>query len=234
MRLLHSLFSSAAAPAADDIDAARSQLAAAKVERDRRKAALAEATEHLERVQRVLDDAAAADTALEAAEAAAASAAQEWATNNAVGEPDSKAFDAAQQARTVAHRMRLKAQGAEAALPALDRAATEAQSAVQVAEEKIRGAAVAVLVAQAETHFETLEELVPRVAEVVLALRGLRAATSSKLSGFNTGQSAAIAARLSALGFSAPTAHNTDDAVEQAAKEWLRRAQQLVRDITIQ
>ena len=86
------------------------------------------------------------------------------------------------------------------------------------------------LATAAEVHFSTLDALMPKISEAVLSLRGLRAATSSKLAGFTSPVSAQIADRLAALGFTSPTLSTADDAVEQAANGWLNRARELVKD----
>jgi hypothetical protein len=225
MRLLHTLFSSATEPTSA-VDA----LAAAKAERIGRVAALNEATAHIQRVEQVLAAAVEAEKQLESAEALASAASKAWAAGGAVGEPSNEAFAAASEARTRAHRLRLMADGAQAALRGLEQTAADAQAAVAVADERIRIAAVGVLVSEAEPHFENLEELMPKVSAALLALRGLRSMTSSKFNGFGSSSaSAQIVARLAAHGFTAPSAAVADDEVDQASKEWLDRARELVR-----
>ena len=122
------------------------------------------------------------------------------------------------------------AAGGRAALPALEETASAAQAALDQANEATRDAAVSVLVAEAETHFAVFDELMPRISRSLLALRGLRAMTSSKFNGFHGGAvSGDIAARLAALGFSAPTSINADSEIDQAANVWLRKARALVK-----
>jgi hypothetical protein len=230
---LRNLFAAATEPTASpgDVDAARSKLAEAKVQRRQCIAELTEATQRVERVQQVIADAKTAAIELAAAEAQAAASSKAWAEAGALGkEPDGNAFTVAAEARTKAHRAELMAAGGKAALAALEDAASTAESAVKIADEKIRLAAVDILVAEAETDFAVLDEFMPRIAEAVLALRGLRAMSSSKFGGFHSGQSGDIASRLEALGFSAPTAANSDDGIDAAAAAWLRKARELAKE----
>lgn len=245
MRLLRTLFagSTAAAPA-DEIETALEQLVAAKQERDRRAGAVAEIAEHLGRVKQVLDDSAAADAALRMAEAQAAAASQAWAAGGAKGEPNGDAFEAAQQVRVVADRLRLKAQGATAAVPALRESQTDARRQLEKAEDAIRAAAIAVLRAEAAPDFELLERVMPEVTAALYRLKGLRVLTASwgkgHMFGGWGGGGDMIAERLGEIGFPEPDgfidslAKSPQPTAEmkrakQSAAEWLRRARELAQ-----
>jgi hypothetical protein len=249
MGMLQSLFgaSSTEPETSPKLESARARLAETFVERDRCRSALENATAHLERVHRVLEQAAGADVQLEAEEARAAAASQRWASGGAVGEPETEAFGAASEARSRAYALRLQATGAKAALPDIERSVNHARSALESAEGAIRTAAIDTLVIEAEKDFLLLEESMPAIKDAVLSLRGLRILTagwgkSPIFRGFD-GSSASpkIAERLAEFGFPEPKdmmrslatgipAMSDKNELLDVEKQWLERANQLVID----
>lgn len=132
------------------------RLAAAFVERDRRKVALAEAEGALERAQAAITEANQADTELAEAESAASAAATSWAESGGKDQPGGDAFDRAARARDHAYRAHLKADGVRKAVPKLQSDIDAARIALEPAEEEIDRAATAIVVASAEAEIESL------------------------------------------------------------------------------
>jgi hypothetical protein len=231
LRAVRAFFGSDAAEApADAVEAAYRQHAEAKAGHARCIAALAESQGHLDRIKRVIDEAAGADAALEVAEAAAASAAQAWAQSDATGEPDSAAFEAAQQARTTAYRARLKSDGAKAALPGVRESHQAAKIALEAAQEKAHLAFVhAFFVENIKPKLAELDELAPHFLQLVSDLQGFRVATNSAFGGFKSPVSAEVARCLEAHGLRAPTAAMSDEAIDRSAAAWQTQLRELVR-----
>ena len=189
------------------MDTAREQLRAAHVERASAKAVLDAAEAKVARALEVIATSQRLDAAAAEAESAAREAAREWvaAGSPPEGRPDPALLDKAAAASNAAVDGRTVAAGASDALPSLRRAVTDAQIAHGQAQERIRDAAVAVLIASAEPRLAQLERLRDRYeAELrpLTALRHLlrRWGPGSAFSGFsNSDAGIALEKRLKAL-----------------------------------
>lgn len=138
------------------VTAARDRLKAAMKACDAAAAALAESESALERVQQLIAAADDADAVLQTAEANSAAFTQAWAESGARRDrpqTDTKLKAKADTASRKSIAARIAADGAKAGLPVAETALRDAQNALHSADETIRGAVTALLVAMIENRF---------------------------------------------------------------------------------
>jgi hypothetical protein len=177
---------SLASPPADALSAGQPPpLGDTTAERERLRFALAA----VKRAEQVFEDAKAAtarvralvdaaepaqEEAKEAAKAAAA-ATKQWALAGATGEiSDEALMDRAADTNHAAYTARLRAAGAEAALPGLEQAEEDARVGLYQARDRIKEATTAVLVALVAPQFDQMEDAKARYLAARESLEPLR------------------------------------------------------------
>jgi hypothetical protein len=189
---------------APPVSAERKRLREALASHANAKQALRAATAAVERVRQLLRDAEAADKDAETAESAAAAATQAWAAAGAcvdTASADRGLLDRAESAYRRATDARTVANGAHKGLPQIARAADDARIVVGQAADEIKTAVGAVLLAEAEPQFATLERARAQYVEALAELKSLHLITRSwgpahPYHEFSSAAGSAIASRL--------------------------------------
>ena len=167
-----------APPSSPAVESARSKLREAHAARAIAAEALAERRAHLQRLDDLLAEADRAAAAADTADETAAEAARREAL---VGDPSAPrsaalqgALDAASTARRHAEHATLQAAGAGRARRTLSEAMQDAEGEFERADDAVRRAVVALLLALAEPHLDVLERHAAERSRALDELTGLR------------------------------------------------------------